>query len=343
VDITTLERHAIDLAKNGNFGSQGVDLNLQLTRLAPSNQGAWTRLARCYMELGQLDEATAALESALQLNPQNTIARNLQMEVVRRRSGVTSRGAAPRARTIKPKRGEPVRGPGTGGFGRAEFAALGQLKPANAMEALGARIEALLMTINDRAFAAKAVETRNRAGHAGVRLFRRNGFHPGAAGHLFAFHHGGRWEPQLNIGLFAAASWGRDALRAGIGFDLRSNGRDAAREADRARLLDAFDHFQHLVSSTWRHLLTDWMGANGGFIQYADRPAATDVLPKDAVAWLINCQNPADVGWIFCGRWLFADRAADADTLADAGSLARWIEQTFSDLLPLWVSLYRRR
>ena len=84
------------------------------------------------------------------------------------------------------------------------------------------------------------------------------------------------------------------------------------------------------------------MGTNGGFVQYGNQPAATDLMPADAVASLVNCQNPVETGWVFCGRWLFADRPDHAGTLGDGALLVRWIEQAFTDLLPLWTSVYRR-
>jgi hypothetical protein len=64
-------------------------------------------------------------------------------------------------------------------------------------------------------------------------------------------------------------------------------------------------------------------------------------LPADAVAALARTDNPGELDWAFCGRWLFADRAEDGAILADAPRLVRWIEQTFSDLLPLWGDVYR--
>ena len=77
--LASLEQQAIDFAKRGDFGPDARHVNEQLTTLSPSNQGAWTRLARCCLELGLLDDATSALDRALQLNPQNTIARNLHI------------------------------------------------------------------------------------------------------------------------------------------------------------------------------------------------------------------------------------------------------------------------
>src|SRR5215813_12324153 len=89
--VAELQHRAVEYAKSGNFGPEAIDANLQLTGLAPDNEGAWTRLARCYLESGRLDDATAANESALRLNPQNIIARSLQIEVTKRRERASVR------------------------------------------------------------------------------------------------------------------------------------------------------------------------------------------------------------------------------------------------------------
>ena len=335
-----LQQRAIDYAKHGDFGQQALETNLELTRVAPTNEGAWTRLSRCYLEGGQLDHATAALDAVLQLNPQNTIARSLQMEVTRRRVAATAPASTPRvraARAPRASREERPKGGAIGGLGRAEFVTLGQLAPPAALEALGGRIEALLMALNERPFAARAVETRNRAGHSGARLYRRNTIQAGGPGCLHAFHQGGRREPQLNIGFFSSTPWGRDAVRAGIGFDLKNDGTPPEQE----RALAYFSQFQQLVAGAWRGFLSQWMGGAGGFIQLGERPPATDLLPNDALGALIACQTPTEVGWVFFGRWLFADRSHDADILADGRRLVTWVEGSLSDLLPLWGSLYR--
>jgi tetratricopeptide (TPR) repeat protein len=343
----SLQQRAIELARAGNFGPEALEANRQLTELAPDNEGAWTRLARCCLELSLYDDATAALETALRLNPQNTIARNLHQEVTRRRVGLTEQIPAPRTRARAPRAGAKAAAgatrPLSASFGRPEFLALGQLPPVTAVEALGARIEVLLMSLNDRPFAAKVVEARNRAAQSGSKLYRRNSFYAGQQGHIYAFHHGGRWEPQINLGWFAAGAWGRDCLRAGIGFNVTPGGADPDREAGQERVIAYFERFQQLVAAAWRQFLTDWMAAQGGFIQYGDKGPALDLLPADAVAWLINSHNVRELGWVFCGRWLFADRAEHADILGDPGKLLRWAEQTFSDLLPLWTSVYRER
>jgi hypothetical protein len=223
------------------------------------------------------------------------------------------------------------------GVGRAEFVTLGQLTPAAAVEALGTRLDALLMALNDRPFAAKAVETRNRAGQSGARLFRRNTLQAPAPGHIRACQQGGRREPQLAIGFFSATPWGRDAVGVGIGFDMSPDA--LPREQERA--VANFARFQQLISGAWRSFLGQWMSGNGGFVQFGNRPPATDLVPNDALGQLIAVQNPAELEWIFYGRWLFADRSQDADILADGRRLVAWTETGFSDLLPVWTSLYR--
>jgi tetratricopeptide (TPR) repeat protein len=336
-----LQQRAIEYAKAGDFGPQALATNLELSKLAPTNEGALTRLSRCYMEGGQLDEATATLDAVLQLNPQNTIARSLQMEVSRRRAISAAPIKRSRSTESKPKRSEPRPSATVGGFGRSEFATLGQLAPTAALDALTARVEPLLMALNDRPFAARAVDARNRAGLSGARLFRRNTLAAGGPGHLYAFHQGGRFEPQLNVGFLSRTPWGRDAIRAGLGFNLAAKSDDPSDVAGRERALAAFARFQQLASSAWRSFLTQWMATNAGFLQFGHTPPSTELMPNDAIARLIDLQTSGDVEWVFFGRWLFMDRSNDAEVMADGRRLVAWTESSFTDLLPVWTNLYR--
>jgi len=341
VDITSLEQKAIDFAKRGDFGADAKQTNEELTQLAPENQGGWTRLARCCIELGLLDDANAALERVLTLNPQNMIARSLLQESIRRevrRQPAEDPGATGK-RTSKGKKGAKGSGPVRTGFGRPQFAALGQLAPASALESLGPAIESLLMALNERPFAGKIVEARNRAGQSGSKLFRRNSFYAGKNGNLYVFHHGGRSEPQISLAFFASPQFGRDSVRAGIGFNLAQSGPD--KDAGQERAMAYFDRFQQLVAGEWKQLLTGWMTANGGFIQYGDKPPLVDMMPQDAISSLVNAKNTPDLGWVFVGRALSPDRGEDAEILGDQAELVKWVEQTFNDLLPLWMSVYR--
>lgn len=349
---TSLEQRAIDFARRGDFGVEARSVNEELTRLSPTNEGAWTRLARCCLELGQLDEAASALDAALQVNPANTIARNLHVEVSRRRSGAPE-PAAPRRRARITARGEgPPRAraqarPGArgssahvAGIGGAEFTTLSHLPPALAAESLGGRLDPLLMALNERPFAARVVEARNRAAQAGTRLFRRGSVHAGPPGHIYVCQQGGRWEPQLTLGLYARSQFGRDALAAGLAFDATPGGDDERAGAGRERALRYFEAFQREVASTWRVHLTEWMRANGGFLQRGRGAPETDRLPADALTEL-NTSPPLQDGRTVLARWLFADRAEDVGLMTDGPRLLRWLEGTFTDLLPLWSTVYR--
>lgn len=105
-DIPSLQQKAVDFAKRGDFGVDARAVNEELTRLAPENEGAWTRLARCCLEAGQLDAASGALESALLLNPHNNLARSLLQEVIRREllAEPAEDAPSPRARKTRAKK-----------------------------------------------------------------------------------------------------------------------------------------------------------------------------------------------------------------------------------------------
>src|SRR5205823_314728 len=80
------------------------------------------------------------------------------------------------------------------------------------------RFELLFDSVNATSIAARIVEARQRQGAAGTKLFHANSCHPGGAGHIDAFHHGGRWEPQFNISWFTEPSMA-SRMRIGIGFN----------------------------------------------------------------------------------------------------------------------------
>jgi hypothetical protein len=171
-------------------------------------------------------------------------------------------------------------------------------------------------------------------------MFRRNSYYAGMHGHIFAFHHGGRWEPQFNLGMFSANPWGENSFRVGIGFNMSPAGSDPDREAGQANSLAWFERFQQQLAGTWRSHVVDWMGANGGFIQYGERGPSTELMPKQAVEWIVNCRNPAGIGWVFVGTWLFVDRPEGAETLGEMRKLVGSVEDTFAALYPLWLSVY---
>jgi hypothetical protein len=320
--LADLQQRAVELARDNNFGPDALELNLEITRADATSQGAWTRLARCYLEQRRFADAAGALATVLDLNPSNTIARSLLTEVTRRRAS-----ALPSAEAAS-------------GFAAHDFDALGHLAPVEAARALGAKIEALLLSVNEQRTSMRIVDTRTRAGQSGSKLFHRNSYHPGTNGHIYAYHHGGRWEPQFNIGLFSRTPWGGDWIRMGLGFNLTDGGRDPERDQGQEQIVSFFEALQQQLAGAWGGHLVDWMAASGGFIQYGDRPPAMDLLPKQAVEWLINCRNPVGQGWVFVGRWLSLADIDAATTLASMPKLVASVDDAFAALFPLWASIY---
>jgi hypothetical protein len=316
-----LQQRAVELAKNNSFGSEALDVNLQITRSDPSNQGAWTRLARCYLEQRRFADAAGALATVLDLNPSNTIAKSLMTEVTKRRAM-----ALPAADALS-------------GFTTHDFDALNHLAPVDAARALGPKIETLLMSLNDQRTAQRIVEARNRAGESGSKLFHRNSYHDAGNGYVHAWHHGGRWEPQFDIGLLGGSLWGGNWMRMGLGFNLVAGGRDDQLDGHE-RVVRYFEAFQQQLGSAWKRHLADWMAKSGGFIQYGHRGPAVDLLPQQAVEWLMTCRNPSAQEWIFVGRWLSLSTPADATVLGDMRQLVATIEDTFAALFPLWAAIY---
>jgi tetratricopeptide (TPR) repeat protein len=321
-DTVRLEAQAVGLMKDGDFGENAVRVNQSIVQLAPQNDRAWTRLGRCLMEQRRFDDAIEALRTALSLNRANTVATNLLNEVRKRRAMTPT--AAERATT---------------GFTVREFAVLETHAPADACTALRSRLELLFDAVNATTIAARIVETRQRQGAPGTKLFHANSCHPGDAGHIYAFHHGGRWEPQFNLGWFAPPTM-PSSMRMGIGFNLTAAGRDPDRDGGQERALRYFERFQRSVARSWRNELARWMAMNGGFLQSGAQPPSTSLQPEQAVDWIVSCRHPAETGWIFVGRWLFMDRTDDAVILRDRSALARAVDDTFRTLYPLWLATY---
>jgi hypothetical protein len=322
-DIVDLERRALELARQADFGPEAIQVNAAITEHSPRNESAWTRLGRCHLEQRNWDDAVVALRTALALNPSSTVATNLLGEVRKRRA-------------LTPTATQRV----TTGFSAREFAMIETLTADDLNRALRPRIEALLDALNATPIAAGIVETRQRHGESGSKLFHANSFHY-STGHVVAFHHGGRWEPQFNIGWFSSPPFDACCMRIGLGFNLSTEGRDPDRVAGQERVLAFFERFQQALQKSWKQELARWMGASAGFIQYASHPPAVDLLPDRAVEWLLTCRNAPALEWIFVGRWLFLDDPEDARILGDRAKVARVVDDTFRTLYPLWLDTYR--
>jgi tetratricopeptide (TPR) repeat protein len=322
-DLATLERRALDYMKQADFGPDAVRVNTQIVEQAPTQESAWTRLGRCHLEQRNFDEAVSALRAALALNPANGVATNLLTEVRRRRALTPS--AIARATT---------------GFSPREFALIETLAPEEACRALRTRIDALFDAVNASPIAARIVEARRHQHESGSKLFHANSVHSSSTGHIFAFHHGGRWEPQLNLGWFSSPPHAATCMRIGLGFDASQAARDPDRTAGAEAVLACFERFQQALEKSWKSELARWMGASGGFIQYGDHAPAIELLPERAVEWLVTCRNASALEWIFVGRWLFLDNPDEAAILGDRAKLAKVVDDTFRTLYPLWLATY---
>jgi hypothetical protein len=71
-DLEVLERRAIDLTKQGNFGPEAIRVNAEIVEKNPNQQSAWTRLL--YTEWCPLAFATLPTILPLLLHPSNAIA-----------------------------------------------------------------------------------------------------------------------------------------------------------------------------------------------------------------------------------------------------------------------------
>ena len=323
IDVKEFERRALELMKQADFGPEAVRVNAHIVEHDPTRESAWTRLGRCHLEQRNFDEAVIALRAALTVNPTNGVATNLLAEVRRRKAltpTATSRG--------------------TTGFSIREFTMLETLSPDEAARALRPRFSALFDTINATAIAARIVESRQRQGGSGLSLFHVNSFQAPFTGHMFAFHHGGRWEPQFNLGWYGSPPYAARTFRVGLGFNLSQSGSDTDRAAGQERILAFYDRFQQTIEKSWKRELAQWMGENTGFIQYSDLPPAVDLLSERAVEWLLNCHNAAALEWVFIGRWFFLDHPQAATIVADRAKLARVVDETFRSLYPLWLGTY---
>jgi hypothetical protein len=221
-----------------------------------------------------------------------------------------------------------------------EFTIIETLSPDEAARALQPRFAALFDTINATAIAARVVDSRQRQGESGSSLFHANSFQAPFTGHMFAFHHGGRWEPQFNLGWYGMPPHARRSFRVGLGFNLSHSSGDPDLATGQERILAFYDRFQQTIEKSWKRELAQWMAENTGFIQYSVHPPAVDLLPERAVEWLLNCRNAAALEWFFLGRWLFLDNPQAATIVADRARLTRVVDETFRSLYPLWLGTY---
>ena len=159
-------------------------------------------------------------------------------------------------------------------------------------------------------------------------------------GHVNAFHHGGRWEPQFNLGWFTPPLM-PSCLRIGIGFNLSQVGRDPNSVAEQEQVLRYFERFRRTIEKSWQGELARWMGSNGGFIQYGGSPACARHAARSRGRMGLDraeIRPPSDGSFSVVG--CFSTSRTMPRFLSDRAKLASAIDDTFRSLYPVWLTTY---
>ncbi|RPJ70538.1 MAG: tetratricopeptide repeat protein [Acidobacteria bacterium] len=361
--MSSPQERARALAVAQNFGPEALDLNRELVTSNPGDLASRTRLARCLLEAGRVEEAEAEYREVLRYDSKSRIAANA-IEVIqqqRRRAELAAMGLTEPPRGVSvaraPRRAasptsprpsaEPSRASLRGqavphvfnGLQRRDFAELQLCPRGEIQERFAPRVLDLIRRVN-------ALDSSREI--AGVRepgrrqLFRlgRGDVHV-VAGHWFVFNLGGRWEPQFNIGMYGGVQKGGDWLRIGMGFNLTERGNDPDPAEGLRAARDHFRRFQALLGSPKRSLFTGWMIKENGLIQHDDGagPRLDLADPSRSLDVILHAE-PTRTEWVFFGKWLSPDREQDAVVLADPVSLVRTIDRAFIGLLPLWRAMW---
>ncbi len=351
--MPTPEERARALAVAGNFGAEALELNRRLVAANAADMASRTRLARCYLEAGQLDQAEAEYREVLRLDPRNRIAagglemverqrhpvvlappRQARTPVARRPRGETATRAAEGASST-------VLGPAPQtftGFTPAEFAELAGCPQREIQARFAPRVIDLVRRVNALGSAVEIAGIREPGKR---QLFRtgRTDVHARRA-QWYVFNLGGRFEPQFNIGMYAgqvAGNW----LRIGIGFDLAEDGTDQGRAEGVAGAREHFRRFQALLGSPRRSLFLGWMVKENGRIESNRGGPRLDLRETSQAAALVTESDPARVDWLFFGKWRSPESPDDAAVLADPVNLVRTIDRVFTGLVPLWRALWQ--
>jgi tetratricopeptide (TPR) repeat protein len=348
---SSLDDRARALAVAQDFGAEALDLNHRLVVANPADAGSRTRLARCYLQAGRLDEAEAEYREALRLNPHNRIAsggleaieqQRAQGEVAAKRVRVARPGRVRREGATRPRESslspspEPVPQTFTG-LGPGDFAELAACRRSLVQARFAPRVRDLIRRVNALASSVEMAGIREPGRRQLFRVGRAD-VHPGDA-HWYVFNLGGRWEPQCNIGMYGGQPVG-DWVRVGLGFNLADEGADPDRAAGVMKVRQHFRRFQEILASPRRSLFLGWMVKENARLQYNEGGPRLDIREPSQAASLIAECDPERTGWIFFGKWLRLEDADEAAILLDPVSLVRTIDRVFTGLVPLWRALH---
>lgn len=340
------------LAIAQDFGAEALELNRQLVAGDPGDAASRTRLARCLVQAGRLEEAESEYREVLRIEPKNRVAAggleaierkrhegDVTVEHVKaRRQERVRREAAPRPAGGFVSRSAAGAAPQIfNGFERRDFTEL-QMCPRNEVQARFApRVVDLLKRVNALQSSAEIASIREPGKRQLFRLSRAEV--RAHAGHWFVHNAGGRWEGQFNIGMYGGTARTGDWLRIGIGFDLSDRGNDPNVDAGLPQLQAEFRRFQSVLASPRRSLFLGWMIKEGGLIQYNTGGPRLDMRDALQAAELLAGAHAEDTTWVFLGKWLSPEQSEEATILAEPVSLVRTIDRVFAGLLPLWRAI----
>lgn len=74
--FTELEKEARRLATNGNWNEEAIEINKKIIEIDSKHSAAYTRLAKCLIELNDIDNAILLYKKVLTFDSENSIARN---------------------------------------------------------------------------------------------------------------------------------------------------------------------------------------------------------------------------------------------------------------------------
>jgi tetratricopeptide (TPR) repeat protein len=356
--MSTDQERARALAIAQDFGSEALELNRQLVAADPADAASRTRLARCHLAAGKLDESEAEYREVLRLDPKNRIAAGGIEAIERERhrgeatvERVRARRSerAPRDRDAAPRR---IAASGAGaslglgpaasifnGFAARDFTELNLCPRGEVAARFAPRVVDLMRRVNALQSSAEIAAVREPGRRQLFRLSRAD-VH-GRAAHWFVHNAGGRWEPQFNIGMYGGRERSGDWLRIGLGYDLSDAGREAGAEEGQRMVREHYRRFQSLLASPRRSLLAGWMIKEGGLVEHnADGPRL-DLREAPRAADFLATTDVDRTRWAFAGKWLSPASEDDAAILADPVSLVRAIDRVFAGLLPLWRALWQ--
>jgi tetratricopeptide (TPR) repeat protein len=354
--MSSSQDRARALAISQDFGGEALKLNEQLVASDGSDLPSRTRLARCYRDAGRLDDSEAQYREVLRLDPRNRIAAGGLLSIDAARGNgeaaadVAARGlrasrAAKVRRAPKPPRAEiapssdaaPVPLVFTGFEPRA-FAELGSCPPRDVRARFAPRVNDLVKRINALP-SSKEIAAIRQADHRQLFRASRADVHVEAA-RWSVVNIGGRFEPQISIGMYAGTGQIGDWLRIGVGFDLANDGADAEHPDGVREVRNHFRRLQAILASPRRSLLVGWMIKEGGLIEFDEAGPRLDVHQPSEAADLVAGCDADRTRWVFFGKWLSPGRPDDAATLSDPVALVRLVDRTFTGLMPLWRALW---